>query len=268
LITLLSDLGRHALGLLVYPGLLTMALVGVPLELAWTRSTGGSVSLADLRRRPSPVVVTVTLCAMLAAVQLVTPFNPVAPEERSVVLAAAALAFTPWAELALTGDTAASPRLLLAIQSCWLLAVLGPAVQPESLAPQVLGNLTVPALLPIKVAAGFLYLICLPVLLRLWPRAQAGERRAVARSEVARALSWFAYCGLFTTLFVTPPGDDLPGVLRFFAITLAVAVLVMVGAAALRRRGEVASRGLYVRAVPAYAGGLLVLVGATSLLMR
>src|SRR5207237_7142965 len=162
---ILSSL-THAAALLLYPGLLVMTAFGALIELAWMRFSRRKWEWPDMpRRRPSPVVATVALCSVVAAVQLAAPFNPVPGEERSVVLAAVALAFTAWAELALTVEFVAEPGLLLVIQLCWLLAVLGPAVQPESLRPQVLGNVLVPGLLPVKVGCAFLYLLCLPALL-------------------------------------------------------------------------------------------------------
>src|SRR5207244_5780325 len=100
-----------------------------------------------------------------------------------VVRAGCVLAVTVWAELALTVEVAADPGLLLVLQLCWLLAGLGPAVQPESLRPQVLGNVLVPGLLPVKVACAFLYLLCLPALLRLWPLAPPTERRGRQRLD-------------------------------------------------------------------------------------
>jgi hypothetical protein len=211
---------------------------------------------------------TVLLCSVLAAVQLAAPLNPVPGEERSVVLAAIALAFTAWAELALTVEFVAEPGLLLIIQVCWLLAVLGPAVQPESLRPQVLGNVLVPGLLPVKIACAFLYLLCLPALLRLWPFAPPTERRGRRRLDAGRILTWFPYCGLFTTLFLPPPSDDVIGLLRFFGSTFAVAAVVLAIGMFLRSRGPAVARGLFMRAVAPYAGLVLVVVIATSVLMR
>src|SRR5450756_2487716 len=222
----LAAIATHALALVLYPGLVTGAMFGGLAEVAWMSATAGGWSWPDLpRRRPTPVLATVLVCSILAAVQLAAPFNPVPSEERSVVVAAVALAFTAWAELALTVELVAEPRLLLLAQFCWLLAVLAPAVQPETLRPQVLGNMLVPALLPLKLACGALYLLCLPALLRLWPFAPPGDRRARRRLDAARALCWFPYCGLFTTLFFAPPADDPLGLLRFFGITSIVAAV-------------------------------------------
>src|SRR3981081_1190268 len=116
-----------ALALVLYPGLLTTAVFGGLTELAWTRSTKGGWSWPDFpRRRPTPVLATVLVCSILAAVQLAVPFNPMPSDERSVVVAAIALAFTVWAELALTVELVAEPRLLLIVQFCWLLPLLRP----------------------------------------------------------------------------------------------------------------------------------------------
>ena len=265
----LAALATHALALVVFPGMLTTVVFGGVTELAWTRITKGGWSWPDFpRRRPTPVLATVLVCSILAAVQLAVPFNPMPSEERSVVIAAIALAFTVWAELALTVELVAEPRLLLVVQFCWLLAVLGPAVQPESLRPQVLGNVLVPALMPVKVACGVLYVLCLPALLRLWPFVPKGDRRTHQRLDAARALCWFPYCGLFTTLFLPPSNDDALGLLRFFGITALVAgVLIAVGAL-MESRGAVLARALYVRVITPYAVVVLAMVVATSLLLR
>ncbi|HEY8863442.1 MAG TPA: hypothetical protein VIO37_04650 [Candidatus Dormibacteraeota bacterium] len=266
---LLAALATHALALVLYPGALTAIVFGGLAEIAWTRITRGGWSRPDFpRRRPTPVLAAVLICSILAAVQLAVPFNPVPPEERSVVVAAIALAFTAWAELALTVELVAEPRLLLIVQFCWLLAVLGPAVQLESLRPQVLGNVLVPALLPLKVACGVLYVLCLPALLRLWPFVPKGDRRTHPRLNAARALCWFPYCGLFTTLFFPPSDNDALGLLRFFGITsLVAAVLIGVGAV-MERRGAVVARGLYTRVITPFALVVLVMVVATTFLTR
>jgi hypothetical protein len=266
---LLAALATHALALVLYPGLLTGAVFGGLAEVAWMSATTGGWSWPDLpRRRPTPVLATVLVGSILAAVQLAAPFNPVPSEERSVVVAAVALAFTAWAELALTVERVAEPRLLLIVQFCWLLAVLGPAVQPETLRPQVLGNVLVPALLPLKVACGVLYLLCLPALLRLWPFAPPGDRRTHRRVDSARALCWFPYCGLFTTLFFPPPADNGLGLLRFFGITLIVAVVMIGVGFGMQRRGVALARALYMRAIAPYALVVLVVAVGTSFLLR
>ncbi len=265
---ILSSLATHTLALLVYPGLVAAVIFGALAELTWTRVTGGGSSSPDLpRRRPTPVLATVIICSALAATQLAAPFNPVPSDERSVVVAAIALAFAAWAELALTVERVPEPRLLLVVQFCWLLAVFGPAVQPESLRPQVLGNVLVPALLPLKLASGVLYLLCLPALLRLWPFVTPGDRRARRRVDAARALCWFPYCGLFTTLFF-PPVDGFAGLLRFFGISLVVAAVVGGAGVVMQLRGAEIARGFYTRAIAPYAAFVLALVVVTSFVMR
>ena len=264
---ILSSVAAHSLALVVYPGLLTIALFGLVAEIVWTRIRQGAW-VPPARERPSLVVATVALFTMLVAVQLAAPFNPVPPAERNVIVAAVVLAFTVWAELALTLEYMPAPGLLLVIQFCWLLAVLGPAVQPESLRPQVLGNVLVSSLLPVKVASGFLYLLCLPALLRLWPVTPATDRRLRPRLDTVRALCWLPYCGLFTTLFFPPSADDALGVLRFFGITLLVAATCMAAGMLMVRRGADAARLLYRKAVAPYGGVVLALVVITSFLMR
>jgi len=178
---LLSALATHTLALVVYPGLLSAVVFGGAVEVVWVRASQGGWTAADLLKvRLSPVLVTVALLSALAAVQVAAPFNPVPSEERNLIIVAIALSFTAWVELALTVGLVPAPGLLLVIQFCWLIAVLGPAVEPQSLRPQVLGNVLVPALLPLKVASGFLYLLCMPALLRLWPVPAPGDRRARA----------------------------------------------------------------------------------------
>jgi hypothetical protein len=267
-IQILTSLATHSVALVVYPGLVAVVIFGGLVELVWVRLTEGAWPEPP-RRRPTPVIATVVLCSVLAASQLAAPLSPMPPEERSAVIAAVALAFTVWAELALTQEFVAEPGVILVVQICWLLAVLGPAVQPESLRPQALGNVLVPALLPLKVACGFLYLLCLPVLLRLLrPPAADRERRKSRRFDVERGLSWFPYCGLFTSLFFPPAGDDVVGLLRFFGITAAVAGLVIVAGAMLRRWGVTPAWRLYGRAVPSYAALVLVVLVGTSFLQR
>ena len=268
MIQTLIAIAGHGAALLFYPGLATIVAFGFLAEVVWTRVSAARWELPALpRRRLSPAVATVLIGSVLAAVQLAAPFNAVPGDERSVVLAAAALVFTAWAELALTVEFVAEPGLLIVIQVCWLLAVLGPAVQPESLRPQVLGNVLVAGLLPGKIACAFLYLLCLPALLRLWPFAAPGERRGKPRLD-GRVLTWFPYCGLFTTLFFPPSVDDALGLARFFGFTLAIAGIVIAAGWLMQARGASIVRGLYARVVTPYAGLVLLIIAVTAILMR
>lgn len=269
MIQALLAIASHSLALVLYPGLLTMLVFGGAVELVWMRVTRRDWERPEVpRKRPTPVVATMALCALVAAVQVAAPWNPIPPDERNVVLAAAGLTFTLWAELALTVDFIAAPGLTLIVQFCWLLAVLGPAVQPESLRPQVLGNVLVPGLLPVKIACAFLYLLCLPALLRMWPFAPPSERRAKRRLDGARIVTWFAYCGLFATLFVPPQTDDLLGLARFAGVTVGVAAVTVAFGVLLRWRGAAVVRGLYSRIVTTYGVAVLAIVVATSIVMR
>lgn len=269
MIQTLVSIATHAAALLIYPGLFTMVAFGSIVEIAWMR-----VSRRDWerpqppRRRVTAVLATVALCSVVTAVQLAAPFNLVPGDERNVVLAAAGLALTTWAVLALTVEFVAAPGLTLIVQLFWLLAVLGPAVQPESLRPQVLGNVLVPGLLPLKLACAFLYLLSLPALLGLWPLTSAKDRRERRRLDGARILTWFPYCGLFTTLFLPPSADDFVGLVRFFGITFLVAAAAMAVGLLLRWRGTAGARGLYTRGVAPFAGLVVAIVIGTSILMR
>lgn len=267
MIQILASLATHALALVVYPGFVTVAVFGGLFELTWTRLTQGAWPALP-RRRPTAVISAVVLCVILASVQTAAPFDPVPAEERSVVMAAIALAFTIWAELALTVEVVEPSGLLIIVQIFWLLSVLGPAVQPETLRPQALGNVLVPALLPLKVASAFLYLLCLPALLRLWPLAPLTERRAGPRLDLARGLCWFPYCALFTTLFFPPSNEDGLGLVRFFGVTLLVATGTLGAGWLVRRAGLAVARGFYARLVLPYAALVLLLVIATSALVR
>jgi hypothetical protein len=265
----LVSIATHAVALLLYPGLMAMMAFGTAVEVAWMRVSRRDGQWPEPpRRRVTAVLATVALCSVVAAVQLAAPFNLVPGDERSVVLAAIGLAFTTWAALALTVEFVAAPGLTLIVQLFWLLAVLGPAVQPESLRPQVLGNVLVPGLLPLKAACALLYLLSLPALLRLWPLIPPGDRRERRRLDGARILTWFPYCGLFTTLFLPPSTEDVVGLLRFFGITLLVAMATMALGLLLHWRGAARARGIYMRAVAPFAGLVVAMVIVTSVVMR
>lgn len=265
----LAQLATHLVALIFYPGFAMAAAFGAAAEVVWVRLSQGSWTLPRPRwQRPSAVLATVALASMLACAQMAAPFNPVPPEERNLVVAAVALAITVWAELALGVELFGEPTLLFVVQTCWLIAVLGPAVEPQSLRPQALGALLVPAVLPLKVASAFLYLLCLPALLKLWPVPLPGERRTRRRLDPMRGLCWWPYSGLFATLFLPPLPDDALGTVRFLGISAAVAVFCLLAGAAMGRRGTEAAGRLYRRGIAPYAGFVLVLVAATSLLVR
>jgi hypothetical protein len=264
---LLAAAASHAIALLLYPGLLTLLPIGIALESVSSLVSRGSLTLPARRpARPQIVNVAVALLAVLAVIQTGVPFNPVPLPERNVIIAVAAIGFTAWAELALDPELVATPGLLLVVQACWVLAVLGPAIEPQSLRPQVLGTMLVPELLPVKVACGFLYLLCLPPLLRLWPLAPPGDRRTRPRFNMTRALVWFPYCALFATLYFPPRSDDLGGLLSFAGLVAATALVTILAGALLSRRGAERARGLYSRVVTPYSLLVLALIVGTLII--
>src|SRR6266852_99106 len=266
---ILGQLATHTAALLLYPGLVAAVLFGTAIETVWVRVSEHHWVMPELRwHRPSAVLATVAIASMLASVQLSAPFNLVPSDERNLVIAAVALGLTVWVELALGIELFDEPGMLLLVQCCWLVAVLGPAVEPQSLRPQALGSVLVPALLPLKVAGGILYLLCLPALLKLWPLPVPGERRARRRLDAMRVLCWWPYCGLFATLYFPPSPDDVSGLARFLGLSLAVAALCVLAGALLTRRGAEPARGVYRRAIAPFAGLVLGLVVVTALLVR
>jgi hypothetical protein len=265
----LAQLATHIAALLLYPGLVAMAVFGSAAESIWVRVSEKRWIPPEVPwHRPSAVLATVGLSSMLASVQLSAPFNPVPSDERNLIVAAIALGLTVWAELALGIELFGEPGLVLLVQCCWLIAVLGPAVEPQSLRPQVLGAVLVPSLLPLKVASGALYLLCLPALLKLWPVPRPGERRARLRLDAMRVVCWWPYCGLFATLYFPPAASDPVGVARFLGLSLAVVAFCVLAGWFLGRRGADPARGVYRKAIAPFAAFVLVLVVVTSLLLR
>lgn len=284
-----GDLARHAFALAVYPGALAMLILGLIAEVgaAWAlvterrgfRAAAGSV-IAELRpgafnRLPAPVAGGGWLLAMIAATQMAVPFNLVPAGERNLAVAAIALAGASWAAWTWGwGRREFRPRLMLIVQACWLVAVLAPAGVAENLRPQALGQLLVPAQLPVKVAAGILYLLCLPALLQMIPEAApqgvpgaTGRRRTDAEAAafgILRVLLWPVCCELFASLFFPPPGDDLLGVLRLLAEVAGTAVVAIALGVLLTRRRAEATRRLYMRVGAPFA----VVVLATGMLTQ
>jgi hypothetical protein len=230
-------LGLHVLALVVYPGALAALAFGLVAEMAAAWALDGVGPRAALRsllavsrkaagRMPGPVLLA-ALLDVLAATQLAVPFNPVPPVERSLLVAVIALAAATW--LGWTAPwSATAARRELVVQACWLVALLAPALVSQTLRPQALGAVVVPSELPLKVLSALLALLCLPVLLRLAPDA---EEEAAA----ARLLAWLPLCGLLTSVFAPPGGDDAGSLLRFAGITLGVAAAAT-GLAALAAR--------------------------------
>ena len=138
---------------------------------------------------------------------------------------------------------------------CWLIALLAPALISESLRPQALGAVAVTAQMPLKVAAALLAVLCLPALLRLAPAEDAAP---------VRLLLWLPACGLVTSVFLPPGAEDVGGVARFVAVTLAVAVAA-IGLALAAVRVQAAGR-VYPRLLAPLAAVVLGVAAVTSAL--
>jgi hypothetical protein len=283
-----DDLGAYAVALLLYPGLLTMGALGVAAEIgaAWAlvpeRGGAASAAAATLRAlRPAralpPLAAAAALLALAAATQLAAPFNPVPPAQRNALLAVVALVGTSWLTWAWGwGRRGGAPGVVLAVQACWLLAVVLPAIEPGNLRPQALGAVVLGPLVPLKIACGVLYLGCLPALLMLLPEAAPqGPPGSVVRGRVpeetgftiVRVLLWMPYCGLFTSLFF-PSSNDVLGVVRFLLGTAGAATLGIALASNLARRPAGITRALYVRLALPFAGFAVLVAILTNVVVH
>lgn len=277
----MADLLGHLLALFVYPGALVAAVLGMAAEVGAAYAfvperslvVAAQSELAALRprRRGAPALAAAAaLLALVAAVELAAPFSPVPRPERNALVAAAALVGAGWLTWGWGwGRRDLEPSLLLGVQAAWLLAVLLPAVVPETVSPDVLGAQVFPELLPLKIACAALYLACLPPLLQLLPEgapqgAPGQPGRAALDVEeagfgIVRVLLWVPYCGLFASLFFPPSSDDPLGLLRFLALTLGAATITVALAGNLARRPPGATQALYRRlALPFAAFTVLV----------
>ncbi|HZU17000.1 MAG TPA: hypothetical protein VFD01_10455 [Candidatus Dormibacteraeota bacterium] len=270
-----GDVALQLLALLVYPGALFTGAVGAVCELGIGLLLGGRAGAAEalrhlvgvLRELPGdPAALLAWLFASLAACGSSVPLAPAASSDGNLLLSAVALAAAAWlGGMAFSGEEGGARRLLLG-QLCWLVALLAPALSALSLRPQALGAVTVPALMPVKILSGLLYLLCLPVLLGVpvEPRHGIGEPAsgwwsrggAAALSTRLRVFLWLPACGLLASAEVPPPPADPTGALRFLGVVLGLAAAAVGSAAVARRLGW----SLQLRLAPPLAG--LVLVAA------
>jgi hypothetical protein len=259
-----TEIGQHGIGVLLYPGLLACAALGLVLEIAaawWmVPERGGVVPAARrviARFRPAgerggfPVLSAgAGLLALVAALQLALPYNPVPAADRNLLVAAISLVGSGW--LLLTWGWSRGelePRQMLVVQLCWLVALLVPAIEPQTLKPQTLGNIQLGPGLPIKVAAALLYLLCLPTLLHLIPEAApqgvpggAGRRPPGLEGSgfgALRLLLWLPCCGLFVSLFFPVGGDDPVDLVRYLGLVAGTAAIGVAIAVNLIYRGAV-----------------------------
>lgn len=276
-----GELTLNTLALLVYPGAALAAALGLGAEAAASRLLGdGRNLLVEFRPRPGvslglpPLATGAALLLLLAACQLAAPFNPVAPAQRNLLVAIVALASAVWLVWAWGWNRGhLEPRLVLVAQACWLVALLAPALVAQTLRPQVLGAVVLPAQLALKVVSGALFLLCLPALLQLLPETApqgvpgtGGERPGLEQAGFAavRVLLWLPLCGLFASVFFPPGGDDGGGLVRFLAPTLGAAAVGLALAVLISRRSG-AMRLVYLRLAPLLALLAIVLAAAVAL---
>jgi len=259
-----AEIGQHGIGLLLYPGLLACVALGLLLEVAsawWmVPDRGGLVPAARrvvARLRTSgerggfpALSAGSVLLALVAALQLAVPYNPVPASDRNLLVAAIALAGSGWLLWTWGWNRGElDPRLMLVVQLCWLVALLVPAVEPQTLKPQTLGNILLSPGLPIKVASALLYLLCLPALLHLIPEsAPQGVPGAAGRRppglegsgfSALRLFLWLPYCGLFVSIFFPVGGDDPVDLLRYLGLVAGTAAIGIAIAVNLIYRGAV-----------------------------
>jgi hypothetical protein len=267
-----GDVALHAVALLAYPGALLTLAFGLVAETA-NAGAGGRRLLEALQgalarlggttARAPAVMLATALLASVAAAQLAVPLSPVTPPERSLLASTVALAAAMWLAWTWAWEVRGA-RLALALQGCWLLAMLAPALVSQTLRPQALGAVVVTAGLPMKLIAGLLYLICLPGLLRLLPGLVPGQGREREQDAVAtRLVLWFPLCGLFTSLFVPPFAEDAGGAAGFLGVTLVVAALTIAQGRLLGRHPEAA--GLAARIALPVAALVLVTAAITAI---
>jgi len=264
-----SAIGLHLLALLVYPGVLLILIVGFLAELAAGLAlgragmraaiSGPAVQVRNATAGSWPLLLAAALLTALAATQLAAPANPLAPLERNLLVAAFSLAATMWLCWAWAWS-ASGARASLVVQACWLLALLSPALLSETLRPQVLGGVAVPAQLPLKAMSGLLYLVCLPLLL-----LPAGDIPG-PHLAAPRILLWMPFCGLGVSVFLPPAADDVGGALRFVGATLGLALVTIAVATLLRRPLAAGLRPLYLRLALVLAGLVLVVAVVTAAL--
>ena len=246
---------QDSVALLVYPGLLASAMFGLAVEATGTRLLGGRSSFprglwpALRAGRLSPVEAAVALLAALSASQLALPFNPLSPTERNVLIAAVALVSASW--LVRGGGREKGGRggapLALVAEGCWLIALMAPALVSQSLRPQVLGAVVLISLVPLKLVAAALYLLCLPVLLQLLPEMRGEAEDGAGVERPARFLLWLPTCGLFASVYVPAPGDAVLAVLAYAVATVGAAAVAYQVTSVLVRWRLVSARTAYMR---------------------
>jgi hypothetical protein len=283
-----GELALNTVALLVYPGLLACLILGLAAETVAARVLGGGPGAISqlwpaLRQRTlPPLAAAAALLVLLAASQLALPFSPLPVSERNLLVAAIAILSAGWLAWSWGWGRARElldARLVLAVQACWLVALLAPAVVAQSLRPRVLGAVLLLSQLPLKILAAALFLVCLPVLLHLLPEAApegvpgsseaagegAGKGLEATGFAGVRMLLWLPLCGLFASVFVPPAGDDARDLIAFAAVTLGAAGAAILIAMVLTRWRRLPARLLYLRVAAPLAATALLLAALADL---
>lgn len=205
----MAALGLEVLALAVYPGLAVTGLVGLLCEAA-LRGRRARTILRGLRRPAAPVLAAAALSA-IAAAQLAAPFNQAPDSDRNLLVAltaGAACAVAGWA----AGDGRGGGVLALGL-AVMVAAALVPAVLAQDLHPQVLGAAGIVSADPVHLAAAAVYVAGLTTV--LW----------ALRDSPLRLWLWLPLAGLFASVFLPRPGDDLQGILQFYGAAAGCAAL-------------------------------------------
>ena len=285
-----SEIGEHALALVLYPGAVTMLAIGVIAEAAagWAlvpargpfaawNGVAAALRTAFTRGRPPALASIALLMTMLAATQLAIPFNPVPSTDRNLLIAAVAIAGAGWVTWAWGWNRdELEPRLMLLGQAGWLAALLAPSVSVQTLRPEAVGSVILPGLTAVKVVAAILYVISLPALLQLIPEsAPQGVPGARTRRRdpeeagfaLVRVLLWLPVCGLFTSVIFPPSADDALGIVRFLVLSGAAGAVGLALAANLIHRGALFTHRRYGFALAAL-GMLTIAVALVSVAVQ
>jgi len=269
-----GEIGLQGLGLVLYPGLLGACVIGFLLEVAsaWALvpERGGPLPAARPVLAPARLAgdargfplysLSALLLALIAALQVAAPYNPVPATDRNLLVAGFALAGAAWLLWSWGWNRGElDTGLMLTVQLCWLVAMLVPTVESETFKPQTLGNTQFNPYLAVKVASGLLYLLCLPALLHLLPESApqgvpggAGRRPPGLEGVgfgLLRVVLWLPYCGLFASLYFPPGGDDPLELLRFLGIVGGAAAIGVAIALNLIYRGTAFTHRFYMRVV-------------------
>ena len=205
----MAALGLEVLALALYPGVAVTGLIGFLCEAA-LRGRRPRTALRGLRR-PALAFLAAAALGSIAAAQLAAPFNQAPDPDRNLLVAlvaGAACAITAWA----AGEGRDGGVFLLGLAAL-VTSALVPAVLAQDLHPQVLGASGIVAADPVHLGAAAVYVAGLTAV--LW----------ALRASPLRLWLWLPLAGLFASVFLPRPGDDLQGFLQFYGAAAGCAAL-------------------------------------------